>query len=134
MSRKVLIVDDDPDFRSAVKAILKKAGYVCCEASSAHQGLRSALEEKPDIILLDVMMEDISSGFRFVNERKMTEDRNKEPHIPILIMTSIQMLTSLDFKKRIDDILYEEDHFMDKPVTSDKLLGKIEEMVCSCCK
>lgn len=133
MSRKILLVDDDPDFRTAVKTILQKAGYECFEASSAHQGLRSVLEKKPDMILLDVMMEDISSGFRFVKKRREIENQNEEPHIPILIMTSIQTLTDLDFKERIQLILHSADDFLGKPVDSEKLLRKIENMVCSCC-
>ncbi|MFC1501927.1 PleD family two-component system response regulator [bacterium] len=129
MPKLILIIDDDPDFRSAVRMILEKEGFDCIEASSAYEGLRLSSEENPDLILLDVMMEDISSGFRFVKERRHLEDENAEAHIPVLIITSIEKIIDLDFKDRVKDILLSIDDFIDKPVTPKKLIAKINDMV-----
>ena len=116
MKRSVLLIDDDFDFRNALKQILTKAGYDCSEAESARAGLHSVEVKKPDIILLDVMMEDISSGFRFLKERQIAENQNGAVHVPILIVTSIQKLTSLNFKDRIQGLLHKNDGFISKPV------------------
>lgn len=131
MSKKILLVDDDPDFRSAVRTILNKADYECIEASSANAGLISVMEESPDLILLDIMMEDISSGFRFLKERREIESQNKEDHIPILIMTSIQRMTDLDFEERIHGMIQPADDFVNKPVSSEQLIEIVENMICS---
>jgi DNA-binding response OmpR family regulator len=129
MNKKILMIDDDSDFRTAVRSILENAGYACVEADSARHGLKLAGEEDPDLILLDVMMEDISSGFRFVKERLLTEDTNAEAHIPILMLTSIQKLTSLNFRDRIMELLSPSDGFLDKPVDPGMLLERVDEMI-----
>jgi response regulator RpfG family c-di-GMP phosphodiesterase len=53
---KVLIVDDDRDFRASVKALLESRGYRVLEAESGHDGLQKVVEDPPDVILLDIMM------------------------------------------------------------------------------
>jgi DNA-binding response OmpR family regulator len=64
----ILVVDDDEDFRTANRLILEKAGYSVLEAADATAG--SVLTEKhnPDLILLDVMMEEVDSGFTFAEK------------------------------------------------------------------
>jgi two-component system alkaline phosphatase synthesis response regulator PhoP len=56
MAIKILAVDDEPDIRRLVKIKLKKAGFEVLTASDGEEGLKKALEEKPDVVLLDVMM------------------------------------------------------------------------------
>ncbi len=129
MSQQILMVDDDPDFRSAIRTILEKEDYDCIEASSTNEGLRLSSQIDLDLILLDVMMEDIASGFRFMKERQNIEDQNAEVHIPILMITSIQKITALDFEARIKEYLFSTDDFMTKPVSPKELLLKIKKMV-----
>ena len=54
--KKVLLVDDDPDFVEAVKVIVESGGYDVRVAYDGKEGLEAVAEEKPDIIVLDVMM------------------------------------------------------------------------------
>lgn len=60
MSKKVLIVDDEQDLRDAVRDALEDAGFEVVEAHNGEVGLTVALEEKPDLILLDLMMPEIN--------------------------------------------------------------------------
>ena len=129
MTKKILLVDDDPDFRSAVRLILEKAGYDCVEAESSTEGLKLASSENPDLILLDVMMEDISSGFRFIKALREIEDRNAESMKPILLMTSIQKRLNLRFHKRLNSYYPSLGEFIDKPVKKDVLLNRVKEII-----
>ena len=133
MTKKILLIDDDPDFITGIKTILEKAGYVCIETHSARQGLRLASEEQPNLIILDVMMEDISSGFRFLKERLLDEDQNAEAHIPVLMISSVRTLLNLDFKDRLKDSFFSTDDFIDKPIHPDQLLERITTMIQGGC-
>jgi len=131
MAIRILIVDDDPDFQAAIKVILERAEYECIQAYSMRQGLKLVSEESPDLIILDIMMEDISAGFRFVKERLEVEDTNAEAHIPILFVSSIQKFTNLNFRDRLRPFLFSTDGFLDKPVEPKDLLERIREMTAN---
>ncbi|MBU4334442.1 MAG: response regulator, partial [Candidatus Omnitrophica bacterium] len=62
MSKKILMIDDDPDFIAAVQTLLEAKDYVVVTASNGQEGLLKAKEEKPDLITLDVMMTNDSEG------------------------------------------------------------------------
>ena len=129
MAKTILMIDDDPDFQSAVKTILTKARYECIQAYSMRQGLKMVSEENPDLIILDVMMEDISAGFRFLKERMKVENMNAEAHIPILMLSSIQKLTNLNFQERMKPYFSSIDNFLDKPVNPKILLKTVKVMI-----
>ena len=124
MTKKILMIDDDPDFRSAMKTILEQAEYECVEAQSADQGLRLIRNVNPDLVILDVMMEDIASGFRFANEVK----KKGRINVPILMVTSIQEQANLNFQERVGTPLLPVDAFLEKPVDPKTLLAQIEAM------
>ena len=67
----ILCVDDDPDFRESTRMILEANGYAVTEAASAEEGVRKYREHRPDLILLDLMMEEIDSGTNFVKEVRL---------------------------------------------------------------
>jgi len=125
MTKKILMIDDDPDFLLAMKTILEKANYECLEAHSANQGLQLVCDVNPDLIILDVMMEDISSGFRFAKELK----KNERKRVPILMVTSVQKRTNLHFQKRVGTPLLPVDAFLEKPVDPKTLLEQVEAMI-----
>lgn len=128
MAIRILIVDDDLDFQAAIRVILETAEYECIQAFSMREGLKLVSEERPDLIILDIMMEDISAGFRFAKERMEIEDTNAEAHIPILFVSSLQKFTNLNFRDRMRPFLFSADGFLDKPTDPMNLLEKIQEM------
>ncbi len=69
MGKKVLIVDDDPDVRLFNQTVVEENGYTPVEASNGEEGLKIAKKEKPDLVLLDVLMPK-QSGIRFYRELK----------------------------------------------------------------
>jgi CheY-like chemotaxis protein len=66
----ILCVDDDEDILYALRLVLEKAGYVMVAARSAEEGLKAYKESKPDLIVVDLMMEEVDAGTSFVKELK----------------------------------------------------------------
>ena len=64
----ILVVDDDPDVRDVIGLVLGKQGYVVVNAENARQGLQRYKETHPDLIIVDLMMEDVDSGTNLVKE------------------------------------------------------------------
>lgn len=73
----ILFVDDDPDLRDAMRQMLEAHGYAMAEASSAEEGLRVFAKSKPDLIILDMMMEEVDAGKNLLRELKA--EGNKAP-------------------------------------------------------
>lgn len=126
MKKRILIVDDDASLREAVKAVLS-GSFEVGEAGSREEGMSRALSFRPDLVILDVMMETQSAGFEMARELKAGE---KTRHIKILMLSNIDKETKLDFKAvaRDPDWLPADD-FLDKPVDPGKLLSKVRELI-----
>ena len=90
-TKKILIVDDDIDIITVVKAILSKEGHTVISASDKIEGFKMAYKEKPDLAILDVMMTTQFEGFELAKE--FSENPEFE-HMPVLMMTSIDVLTT----------------------------------------
>ena len=73
-AKKIMVIDDDPDYRDAVTTILKSAMYDVVTASNPKEGKERLLEEKPDLILLDIMMDSLFDGFSLCNAVKTSKE------------------------------------------------------------
>lgn len=124
---KVLIVDDDIDHTKSIQVILESNHYIVVTASDRNEGMEKAKLEKPDLIILDVMMSTWHDGF------EMSRDLKKDPQfkdIPILILTAVKERTGLGFKSTAGDPEWlPVDGFLDKPVEPDKLLSEITNIL-----
>ena len=129
MKKKILMVDDDPDFINALKTILENAGYRCFHEHSTFKGIETYRRINPGLIILDVMIEDIASGFRMAHELNLLDKQSHKPHVPVLMISSVESITELDFKKRTGTSLMPVDDFMNKPVYPDVLIRKVKDMV-----
>ena len=129
--KRILIIDDDPDYVSATKAILERKSYACSCAHSAREGLKKVEEVKPDLIILDVMMEHVTAGFGVVNKLR-NSDRNSPyidySKIPILIVSSIHKVMEVDFQRIAGTRLLPVDDFLEKPVAIDTLISKVSTL------
>ena len=68
---QILCVDDDPDILDTLQIFIEKAGYVYVGAASAEEGLRAYKKAKPDLVMVDLMMEETDSGANMVKELKV---------------------------------------------------------------
>jgi malate dehydrogenase (oxaloacetate-decarboxylating) len=129
--KKIFIVDDDEDYLKATKIIMEKNSFDTNTASSAEEALKKVKDVKPDLIILDVMMEHITAGFGVVNKLR-NPDRNSPyfecSKVPILIVTSIRDVMEADFSKIAGTKLLPVDDFLEKPVPHDVLLSRVREL------
>jgi DNA-binding response OmpR family regulator len=119
---KILIVDDDPDMVEAARIVLEKEGYAVESASSLDAGLKKFEEAQPDLLILDVMMEEPDDGLRFA--RQVRRGGSK---LPILILTSVNRAMGLQIDK--DEEMVPVDEFVEKPVDPAELVGKVKELL-----
>jgi CheY-like chemotaxis protein len=127
---KILIVDDDPDLVEAMRLVLEGNGYECVHASNGTRALEALPKEKPDLIVLDVMMDDLTEGFHVAYKI-----RRPEPGIeafaktPIIMLTAIGQRTGMKFDLQTDADYLPVNEFLEKPVQPKELLGKVEELL-----
>lgn len=80
----ILYVDDDPDYRMAVRQLLEANGLRMIEAADGESGIRAFREHKPDLVIVDLMMEEVDSGVNFMREVRATGSKT-----PVYLMSSV---------------------------------------------
>ncbi|MFI5339490.1 MAG: response regulator [Candidatus Methylomirabilales bacterium] len=80
----ILIVDDDPDVRDVISLVLTRHGYVASVAENARQGLQKYKEVNPDLIIVDLMMEEVDSGAHLARELQTLGNE-----APIYLLSSV---------------------------------------------
>ena len=132
--KKVLVVEDDPDAAETLQIVLEDEGCAVVRAADAQEGLAKAKSEKPDVILLDIMMPSGTEGFHFVwNLRKDSDEQVRDT--PIIVLTAIHGTTRLRFYPDQTDTEYGAGEFLpvqgflDKPASSEQLKAKISEVL-----
>lgn len=124
---KILIIDDDPDVVEGMKVVLESKQYQVTVANSGREGLEEVIRSKPDLIVLDVMMETMDKGFEVARELKKIQNSKD---IPILMLTAIKENTGLDFKNEAGDKDWlPVDDYTEKPLKPEALLSKVESLL-----
>jgi CheY-like chemotaxis protein len=129
---KVYVVDDDQDLVDVVSSVLESSGYEVASAASGREAIEKVAEVSPDIIVLDVMMEDVVAGFRVMNFLRNYDDHPENKRfstVPILMLTSIQQRTGMKFAQDQGSRLLPIDAFLEKPVKPKVLLEKLKELL-----
>ncbi len=123
----ILIIDDDPDIVEAMRVVLNSKGHKVTSAKSGAEGLKKIKLEKPDLVILDVMMETMDKGFDVARAIKNDEDTKG---IAILMLTAVKDRMGLDFKKEAgDETWLPVDDYMEKPLKPQELLEKVEKLL-----
>lgn len=127
MSKKVLVVDDDPDVRSFVVTVLEENQYMPLVAKDGVEGLELVEKHKPDLIILDVLMPR-GSGIRLYRKMKTSEDLKT---IPIIMFTGITLRSFLKSQKVLDEFgdqdVPKPDIYLEKPVEPEELHAAIQK-------
>ena len=119
---KILIVDDDPDIQEACRLVLEKEGFTVDCASNRAEGLRRVAEAKPDLLILDVMMEVPDDGLTMARELRrggFTE--------PIIMLTSVNAAMGITIDR--DDEMVPVEKFQSKPVEPATLVAQVNELL-----
>jgi two-component system, OmpR family, alkaline phosphatase synthesis response regulator PhoP len=121
--KKILLVDDDSDFRTATRTILESGGYEVVEAGGGKEGFDKAASEAPDLAVIDIIMESFSEGFNLIKQLGRDERTSRIPRI---------VLTSLGLQQEMDMVTPEElgtRFIMQKPVKAAELLTLVEQAI-----
>ncbi|MFL7808408.1 MAG: PleD family two-component system response regulator [Anaerolineae bacterium] len=123
MSR-ILIVDDDPDFVEMTRIVLEQQGYEIDSASNGGEALQAIRADKPDLVVLDVIMSSILDGLSVTQE---LQDDPEHRDIPILMVTSI---ANTDYAALFPTDEYVHiSAFMTKPIAPDELLSQVKRLL-----
>ena len=147
MPKKVLVVDDDPNTVRFLSVALEENGYEAVGAADGKEGFEKAVSEKPDLILLDVMMPK-RTGFTMLKQMKKTDGME---NVPVIMLTGVTAsLEAQDDKsddtfeqpfarlrdslrKTIDEMKQDgvdsPDFFIEKPIDPDLVIAKIRELI-----
>ncbi|HUS71874.1 MAG TPA: response regulator [Sedimentisphaerales bacterium] len=124
---KIVIVDDDQDIRDSLQVILEGSQYTVITAANKTEGMEKIRAEKPDLAMLDVMMETWQDGFEMARELK------KDPNfkdMPILMLTGVKDKTGIDFKASAGDPTWlPVDGYLEKPAEPSALLAEVEKLL-----
>ncbi len=123
---KILVIDDDADFRLAVQMALEAHGFELEEAATPDEGIRKVLSAKPDLVILDVMMPLGYEGFDVAREIR---ERLKLIDLPIFMLTSIHSVKKVPYRFAPDEDYLPVDVFLDKPIEPQQLVATIQEML-----
>ena len=127
MPHKILVVDDDPDILEAISMILESQGYKVVTARDGVEGLASLRAEKPDLLVLDLLMPRMD-GFAVCKE--LQDPRwSKYKDIPILILTSVREEASRRRYELETGLELDVDDYVEKPVSPDTLLERVGRLI-----
>ena len=125
MSEKtILVIDDDIDLVEIIRVTLENEGYKVIDAQNGERGKTLAIEKKPDLILLDVMMGKVDEGFQVAYELR-GDDATKG--IPILMLTAVIDQTGFGFDPVKDKDFLPVDEFLEKPISPRKLVDFVRK-------
>lgn len=127
MAQKILIIDDDPDVVLAMRMPLESAGYEVQDAHSQDSGMVAVEDFRPDLIILDVMMDTHTAGFQLAQKLHGPAAKDEHKRIPILMVTAIHQTTPLRFGP--DEDYLPVDGFVDKPINPKGLLEEIGKLL-----
>lgn len=126
MKKKILVVDDDLDLLEQISAILTAAGYEVTTAEGVAGAEEALLKMKPDLAVLDLMMEDKDSGFVLSHQLKKLY-----PDVPVILLTAVTGATGLSFSARHSEeqSWIKVDKILDKPVRPEQLRAEVRRLL-----
>ncbi len=139
MSKKILIVDDEPDVITFLSAVLQENGYKTLSAKDGVEALEILHKEKPDLVLLDLMMPK-KSGITMFQELRKDPDMS---HVSVVVVTGVSELMGINFR----DFMYKQalrdekkfaeatgltestipDGYIEKPIDPEELIKVVKE-------
>ena len=125
---KILVIDDDPDIHTLVKKILEPKSYDVVYAYNGDEGLRKVVEERPDLIILDVIMPG-KHGFEVCRELKTDEKYHFFSNIPVLMLTVYPEDREKMHLSMREGMMMEAEDYLQKPVDPQELVNRVEDLL-----
>lgn len=118
----ILVVDDDRDLTAACDAVLKKAGHRTTQAHAPDEAMEALRRDPPDLLILDIMMNEPDDGFRMAREL-----RREGFAKPILMLTGVARVAGVPFGPDAD--VNPVDDYAEKPLPPAVLIRKVNELL-----
>jgi CheY-like chemotaxis protein len=125
-AKKILLVDDDIDFLAQIQTRLKALQYEVITAEGQMEAEKILAETKPDLAILDLMMEQVDGGFALAYHLKQ-----KYPDVPVILCTAVASETGIEFDASTDEerAWIKADVFLPKPVRFEQLVREMERLL-----
>jgi CheY-like chemotaxis protein len=124
---KIMVIDDDPCIRDSLQTILESRQYKVVTAANKTEGMDKIKAEKPDLLILDIMMSSWLDGLDM--SKKLKKDP-KFSDIPIMMLTGVRRKTGFDLRPRNGGPDWcSVDAYLDKPVAPEVLLAEVEKLL-----
>ena len=137
-AKKILIIDDEPDARAFLKAVLEDEGYETMSAPNGEEGLKVCQETPPDLITLDLMMPN-KSGVGFLNAIRADGDMRE---IPVIVCSGARYATGVDMKQYLESQPFSDrkkgavkpvditpEAYLEKPIKPQELLETVKKYI-----
>ena len=124
--KKILIVDDDRDYGDALRIVLENNGYEVKHVLNICDGQKAVEGERPNLIILDVMMDRHTDGFDLCYNLKHDDACRT---IPIMMVTAVTEKTGFKFSPETDGEYLEADAYVAKPIPVAELLSRVNRMI-----
>ena len=125
---KILVIDDDQDVHTVVKKILEPKSYEVISAYDGFEGLRKVVEERPDLIILDVIMPG-KHGFDVCHELKTDEKYHFFSDIPVLMLTVYPEDREKMHLSMREGMMMEAEDYLQKPIDGKELVNRVEGLL-----
>jgi two-component system alkaline phosphatase synthesis response regulator PhoP len=125
---RILLIDDDPDVHTVVKKILEPKSYEVISAYDGFEGLRKVVDERPDLIILDVIMPG-KHGFDVCHELKTDEKYHFFSNIPVLMLTVYPEDREKMHLSMREGMMMEAEDYLQKPVDAKELVKRVEGLL-----
>lgn len=123
---RILIIDDDADFRTSVSSLLESRGWEVVQADSGREGLERLVQCHPDLILLDIMLECCSEGYGVNQAITWREEFRPYRHIPIVMVSSIAQQPDELFPLAGEVEMIRPDYYVTKPLDIPAFLETVQ--------
>ncbi len=123
-SKKIIVVDDDVEFVESYRDLLEAHGYVVFAAHDGRSGFETACRERPDLMILDVMMGTATEGFEVA---RMVRNEPLLSEMKVLLVTGVSKAMDLPFRLEPDDSWLPVNRVLEKPILPKKLITEIEK-------
>jgi twitching motility two-component system response regulator PilG len=128
-AEKILVIDDDEDFRESVRPLLENEGYVVIEADSGKDGLDKLIEHEPDVIVLDIMMETLEEGYGVNAAIRFQKHYEEYRHIPIIMVSSILETPVERYPYTAMAEMIQPDFYLTKPLEAQEFVELLRKAI-----
>ncbi len=129
MGKKVLIIDDEDDARAFCSSVVLNSGYEPLIAMNGEEGMKKVREEKPDLVILDIMMPK-GSGIRMYHELK-TNPQFRD--IPVIVLSAIAQKNFLRSQRALDEFedspVPEPEAYIEKPAEPEEMEAMVKKLI-----